>query len=135
MMNPRRNLAAVYSRHLSFLHVIRRCRVVYIGVDVGVSTNLECRLVGRSVWTRARPQGSRIVYWAPMIFLNRLRARVWLKSSASTIVYTLRVHWRRAVETFFQALRMSRYMFMSWGGRRQFNASSSSGVVVACVVA
>ena len=101
---------------------------------MGVSTDRGHRLAGRSVWTRVRTHGLRMVYWSGAIFLSRVLTHVWLKTRASTIVYTLRARWRRAMETLFQALRVNRYSFMSWDGRRQFIASIRSGVVIACVL-
>ena len=104
-------------------------------LDVGVSADFGRKLAVRSVWTRVRPHGSGVVYWARVLFLSRVLARVWLNTSASTIVCTLRARWRRAMETLFQALRMSRYSFISWDGRRQFVASSRSGFVFAYALA
>ena len=101
---------------------------------MGVSVDGGRRLAGRSVWTRVRPQGSGMVYRDRFLFLSRVLTREWLRTKASTIVCRFRARWKRAMDTLFQALRMSRYSFMSWAGRRQFIASSSSGVVFVYVL-
>ena len=105
-----------------------------MGVEVGVLMDVGRRLVGRSVWTRVRPQGPGMVYRARVLFLSHVSIRERLRTNASTIVCTLQTHWMRAMETLFQALRMSRYNSMSWAGRRQFIAARSLGVVFACVL-
>ena len=89
----------------------------------------------RSVWARVRPQGSGTVHWGLVRFLSRLLVRVRSKTSASAIVYTFRAHYRRAIETLFQPLMMSRYRFMSCCGCKLFSSSIRSGHVLACVLA
>ena len=108
---------------------------MFVGVLVGGSSLFRRKVAGRSVCTRIMPHGSGMNNWDRVPLVSRLLVRVRLKKKASEIVCALRARYRRLMETFTPAFRISWCSFMSCDGRRQLSTSSRSGCVLACDLA